>query len=74
MAAPVAEGTSKDLEALVALSLRQPEVMRLVKGAVVSPTPMTGRFKDSHPSQPIGSHLILPIELCCDAKALPFLS
>jgi len=74
MAAPVPEGTSKDLEAFVALSLRQSEVMRLAKGAVVSPTPVKGRVKESHPTQPIGSHLILPIELCCNAKALPFLS
>ena len=50
MAAPVPERTSKDLEALVALSLRQPEVMRLAKGAVVSPTSVKGRVKDSHPS------------------------
>ena len=74
MVAPVPEGTSKDLEALVALSLRQPKVMRLAKVAVVSPTPMKGRVENSHPSQPIGSHLVLPVELCCNAKALPFLS
>lgn len=69
MAAPLAECMSQKHEAVIALSLRQQQVLRSCWGCTTGLSALRGRAKGRLP----GPAFILPIQMCCNSKPFPLL-